>query len=553
MKNKLILDFDGIFAADMLYDTKGKALKSFPWGIRHSIDILTDNGFEIYIITGDSTKFGQDISARFTKNLKIEEIIFVHSQDKLTTLRNRFNLDECIYAGDDIYDIEIFKQCYGIIPKDGHTIFNDFVDYRSINTTRDYFFMDMAMHIMKEFVYGYPNTDEESINKLGEYIVKESGHQNLNKLLLDLRYQHVFILQQYSMRNHTDGLYNPLLDGNLNLTLHRIYTAMKANPNMTVTITIPMNVDDAQFKLLKSFTHLYFNNNVTFEKIKYGKNALENRKHFNQTDNLSELTINADLIITDFELSNFKSYKPVIYNFNISKINDLSRWYVDEFFDKQFQQVIESSEYVYVLNSNQKEFMINHTETIQDKQIVKSNVIIDTEIINKELFEFQYNFFTNQLDTYMKTIIEEVIQLHIKTNDHVYFIPFRLTDECYQFKTILKLLGGSNKKCAVLVTNPNDGLIINDIPENVSIINIANTFEHVNKKSLYYYILNVISKHDSVRIPIFENPEIVLHQSLIEMSILAPNQVNFIHDSKTPTFETLNKNMNNTYIQNLIY
>ena len=77
-RNKIIMDFDGVFASNMIYDEHGKALKTFPWGIRHAVDILVDNGFEIYIITGDSTKNGQAITQRFCQNLKITETLFVN-------------------------------------------------------------------------------------------------------------------------------------------------------------------------------------------------------------------------------------------------------------------------------------------------------------------------------------------------------------------------------------------------------------------------------------------------------------------------------------------
>jgi 3-deoxy-D-manno-octulosonate 8-phosphate phosphatase KdsC-like HAD superfamily phosphatase len=90
MKKIVVLDFDGVFSSSMLYDKNGKALKSFTWGIRYAIDELVHYGFEIYIITGDSTGNGVEISKTFTKNLKIKEFITCSAKDKLNYILKRF-------------------------------------------------------------------------------------------------------------------------------------------------------------------------------------------------------------------------------------------------------------------------------------------------------------------------------------------------------------------------------------------------------------------------------------------------------------------------------
>jgi 3-deoxy-D-manno-octulosonate 8-phosphate phosphatase KdsC-like HAD superfamily phosphatase len=553
MKNKLILDFDGIFASDMIYSQEGKSFKTFPWGIRHSIDLLTQHGFEVYIITGDSTEFGRNISAKFCHNLKIEEILFVKSHEKLNVLRDKFNLDECIYSGDDIYDIEIFKQTYSIISSDGHEIFNSVVDYKSKYTTRDYYFMDMAIHILQKFRY-----QDIETNTLTQYIVKESSQRSYTDMLKDQRYQNVFILQQYSMRNHTDGTYNPILDGNLNLTLHRVYDAIKAKPKMKVYLSLPDNVDEDQMNYLYELIDMHFDNRVKFVKIKYGLNAYENRKKFSDVTCIEKLVKNKDLIISDFEMSEFNTIAPVYYNFNISKVKELDRWFVDDFYSDQELRAFKAENQIYVLNQNQKDYMLSQCSTPFGRMIINANVIVDNKVINKQLFHDQVSYFNKLIGSDISEEISNTIQEYSKRCDGLFFMPFRLTDSCYNFKGILEVLNSDcNGKYIVLVTNPNDGDIIKDTG-NVEIVNIAEKFKDINKKSLYYVILESLQKlkgnqdHSEIYIPICEDPEMVVHQSLIEMEILAPNVVNFI-DNDNLNIETLLQNTNNKFIQTLIY
>ena len=541
MRNKIIMDFDGVFASNMIYDEHGKALKTFPWGIRHAIDILVDNGFDIYIITGDSTENGQAITQRFCKNLKITEILFVKSHKKLSTLKAKFNLDECIYVGDDIYDIDIFRNTYAITTANAHSIFTTHLDFKSKYNTSDYFFMDMALHVLSKFVFVDIHPDE-----IANAIVKKSHQASFVETFIDRRFNRILFIQQYSMRNHSDETYNPLLDGNLNLTLHRIYGICESNSWSRFDITIPKNIDADQMEILLQFVKSTFADRITFIPIDYDINAYENRKLFTSDLKFSK---NYDAVISDFEGIDLSKHKHGYYNFNISQNFNSERWFIDEFFDAQYERVIETDNQIFVLNENQKEFML--LEFIEDKLTVDANVIVDSKISNSKFLKIQQEFFTSLLTSNESNKITSVINEVCTRFDHVFFMPFRLSDPCYNFDGIVKRLFSAPGKYAILITNPNDAGISKDLPDNVEIINIASDL-NINKKSLYFTVINEISNYKNTTIPIYEDPEEVLHQSLIEMSILCPKVVNFI-SSDCIAFETLKQNKNNNYIQTLIY
>ncbi len=543
-KNKIVLDFDGIFAADMMYTEEGKFAKSFQWGIRHSIDLLVENGFEVYIISGDSTEFGQNITKKFTSNLKIQKPIFCNSKDKYKLLKRKFDLNDVIYAGDDIYDIQIFKQCYSITSKDTHISIAQNASYISEYSTRDYFFMDLALHIIKKFKY------PEAAKELGDLVTKDSIHEPLTNFLCDKRYKNIFIIQQYSMRNHSDGMYNMLMDGNLNLTLHRIYMPLKENINLRVHITMPKNYNQEQFEALQ----LLINNElgidrVIFYEAEYGLNAVENRTKLNEY----KVPVPFDLLISDF--SNLKNYGTdlynVVYNFNISKNSFLDRPYVDSFFQDQ-KKSVKNGKLTYVLNENQKNYMLETSVSMLDKARINNSVVVDTKIMNKEFLKIQVEYFSNMIDPKLERQIREDMQRHIEDTDLVLFMPFRLSDACYNFEGLLKSLAGY-KKVRIFITNPNDASISSKLPNNIILIDISEQYE-INKKSIYFLMLE-ISNHEDIFIPIFENPEEVLHQSLLEMNLLTKRAL-FL-DKNNFDFKTLStiqdKTETNKYLDTLYF
>lgn len=545
--NKVVLDFDGIFASNMIYTQDGKWAKIFTWGIRHAVDMLVENGFEVHIITGDSTQFGQNISKKFTENIKIKSITCCNSKDKLKILKKKFDLNEIIYSGDDIYDIEMFKHMYGITHKDTHESIARHARYVSKYTPNDYYFTDLALHILSL---------HENANKhvLAEHLAKESTMEPMTDYLKNLQYEQVFILQQYSMRNHSDNTYNPLLDGNLNLTLHRLYEPIKHNERLRVFITIPNNCNEQQLKKLEQFVNeVYGENRIVFVPYEYGLNALENKKKFSQF--LTPAPIDYyDLVISDFSnVVHFKDAHNVIYNFNISKAKGLDRAYIDPFFTEQLETVSEPCQFIYTLNENQKEYFISQTF---HKSHAKSKLVVDKKIVNTELLEKQRKFYNDE--KVFKAIASPIDNL-IKGYDLALFFPFRLSDPCYNFEGLIDYLSTIDKKVIIIITDPNDSLQEFKPVDNVDIYNIKNSYPDFDTKEIYFGMLYYLMNRNNVYIPIFEDPRDVLHQSILEIFRITTtywDTVVFL-DKDNFNFETLtnpnNKKEIKEYINKLYY
>lgn len=149
MIQKIVADFDGIFSNMMYYNGDGKYMKSFEFGIRHSLELMRTAGFgQIDIITGDSTSYGLQITQKFLKTIKdhVDNVHNVKNHEKLMFMIKHYDTNNIIYVGDDVYDIEAFK------------LFNHSFSIRHV---------DSEMHIVKNF-YNFVNFAKHIVNNYSD-------------------------------------------------------------------------------------------------------------------------------------------------------------------------------------------------------------------------------------------------------------------------------------------------------------------------------------------------------------------------------------------------
>lgn len=115
----IVLDVDGTLTdGKIYYDSNGNEMKAFNVKDGMAIAQAGKNGIDIAIITGRSS----DIVERRAKELGIKYLYQgVHSKvDALELILNNLdiNLDQIMYIGDDINDIEVMKKVkYAACPK----------------------------------------------------------------------------------------------------------------------------------------------------------------------------------------------------------------------------------------------------------------------------------------------------------------------------------------------------------------------------------------------------------------------------------------------------
>lgn len=230
----------------------------------------------------------------------------------------------------------------------------------------------------------------------------------------------------FSMRSHETGQYSILKDGNFQLTMARVL----ASDFDRVFVAIPENTSDFN-ALLERFKGL---ERVYFVEMKYGANAVATRDLFwiSNTELLGSLERYAELMISD--ITGYPGSLPVVYNFNITKLPELDRPYVDRFFETDLKS-IEKSAFTTVLNPRQREYILEVRPDLLDK------VIVNTKCAHADLLP--------------KTKVWPVMA------NTTIFWPFRISDKAYkwaEFCEAFEAQGLHDDGCRVIVTDPNDTL-----------------------------------------------------------------------------------------------
>ena len=104
--NQLILDFDGVFTDGCFYySSSGKYLKKFGPDDSDAIKYVK-NYIDISIVTAD--KNGFKISSKRLNDLSLKlELV---KSNRLNWIKEKFNLNQCIYIADSFTDYYIFKE-----------------------------------------------------------------------------------------------------------------------------------------------------------------------------------------------------------------------------------------------------------------------------------------------------------------------------------------------------------------------------------------------------------------------------------------------------------
>lgn len=240
----------------------------------------------------------------------------------------------------------------------------------------------------------------------------------------------------FSMRSYETGKYSILKDGNFQLTMARAL----ASDFDHITMVLPDDASDYQ-------TFLYQIRNLTKGrftalKLKYGANAVETREQFWDL-NRKELTSRIDkhqqfdLIISDITGYNIEPFHPVpiIYNFNITKLPELNRPYIDKFFEADLKS-IEQSLFTTVINPRQRDYIVEVRPDLADK------VIAHTKVAHRDLLP------------------EVPRERRFDFNENTIFWPFRISDKAYLFNEFITAFEqyGLDSHYNIIVTDPNDSL-----------------------------------------------------------------------------------------------
>ena len=239
----------------------------------------------------------------------------------------------------------------------------------------------------------------------------------------------------FSMRSYETGQYAVLKDGNFQLVMAR---AMASNFSF-IHVAIPEDCsDEAELRELYQGRDLG-HKSINFVKMKYGKNAVETREQFWKLNAkeiyMWEMSKRFDIIVSD--ITGYKKhefgFQHVIYNFNITKLPELDRPYIDKFFETDLKS-IEDSLFTTVINPRQREYILE----------------VRPDLINKVI-------------AHTKIAHERMLPKGMAGNNpaKMIFWPFRISDKAYEWIQFLEAFeeqGLDKDGWIILATDPNDTL-----------------------------------------------------------------------------------------------
>ncbi len=316
---------------------------------------------------------------------------------------------------------------------------------------------------------------------------------NFNDTLLEICSRRctkdVLFAQQVSMRTYDTNEYQLLYDGNINLTLNRVY---KLDRSYTVGITIPIRHNVSHLVQLKKFIAENIECKVYFIPIEYGINADENRTVVPESVRLRALYRN-DVVVSDFELIDAD-----IYTFATSKVEGMPRPYVDKWID--VQQKLTAP--IFVLNYNQL--------------VLLPNAIVQDEVMSTALLDAKRDFYINAHDVSndMSNIVE-----FSKTHQVVFF-PFRISDRAYKFDEVLSLARVFNWKIICTDTNHSGQVFLDDCVYYV---------QTEYKQTIY---MQLLASDIQVLVLCFEDQFVASHQGIMELVYYAPHKFKYIGKSE---------------------
>lgn len=223
----------------------------------------------------------------------------------------------------------------------------------------------------------------------------------------------------FSMRSYETGKYAALKDGNFQLTMARVL----ASDFDSHFVAIPEEVSDFDELLARFKNHP----TIYFTKMNYGKNAVETRDTFWKKNETMPIT---DIIISD--VTGYPGDKPVIYNFNITKLPELDRPYIDKYFEQDLKS-IEQSLFTTVINPRQREYILEVRHDLMPK------IIAHTKVAHEALLPKGMAGGNDQ---------------------KMIFWPFRISDKAYEWERFVAAFEeqGLDDEYIIVTTDPNDTL-----------------------------------------------------------------------------------------------
>lgn len=309
----------------------------------------------------------------------------------------------------------------------------------------------------------------------------------------------VLIFQMISMRDKATGKYLPLMDGNVNSMLHRIYSNLKNIDKVVMLFPTPDLCDAVQYAEFEKYVAETFEGKVTIQPTAiYEADVASTRRHLlaiGDYDKAEKLWMSdVELIVSEFPINFTETDAKVVYNYNWGAVDDTNKL-LNESFEAEIALASRHETYLY---SN-----VQYNYWLQ-QDAISNNVFRSIEIFDKELFlKIAENNYEKALQEENAPIANS-LKLISRLTDTAVFFPMRVDDPRYNFNEIFNYCEASHK--VLIVTNPT-GVALPE-SKKCTLIDLTNCKD---KRSIYFYILKTLRSCD-----VIIHHESDMHISLLE-------------------------------------
>jgi hypothetical protein len=281
--------------------------------------------------------------------------------------------------------------------------------------------------------------------------------------------------------------YNLAADGNVN---RFITTFCKCSSYWSMYLVLPKKIIKDSDKMIKEFgkyqnLHLIYSDN-------FGIHAGEQRNKDEVVNALYEEIKDIDFDICIFEsqklglkIMNDNPDKMNIWWNPVSKTNEKTRIFL-EGYDEINSQIISMVDYMIVASPDQLKYYEKY-----NKKVIYLDKLIDRH----------YAFFDYKID------LDTLYQIDKKSwKKTIFYLPFRLTDEGYQFDKVMEYISKCKNDYIILYTDPNNSHVIDNLENKDKFYKVS------SNRNTYYTILD----HVECIIPYFEDLEFINHAAIHE-------------------------------------
>ncbi len=146
----IVFDVDGVFTTgQFLYTAEGKFAKVFGAHDNDGIKLIKPH-LNIHAITADKRGFSVT-KKRISDDMGLA-LDLVSEGDRLSWIKEHFNLDETIYVGDGIFDAYIFGHVrYGIAPGNAFHLAKKHADFVTNAKSGEGAVAEACLHVLEKF------------------------------------------------------------------------------------------------------------------------------------------------------------------------------------------------------------------------------------------------------------------------------------------------------------------------------------------------------------------------------------------------------------------